>query len=577
MLNLFFLNTITPTAADVTFVSQNIAASNLSPYEYKNKENLDIIKNIYKYLENQIMIMPQPKPEAKDDDKEKKKFDDLYQPLICAYQRETTLMSVNYQDINDAIIKISGESENLIFPGFLEKYKIEGDDVFTDRPAVPFDAETLSTRLNAGTEFGDIFVEYLKKAELENAPKSTKLKEKEEQLEILDKKSTEYIKLKDEIDMLKDDIKTFETSKDKSNPKYQDASGKFLGTPKNIIAERIVLLFIYDYYFYVAASTASSKWLDDKIYLDDLMKNARNTAVSNILEKGYDLIALQEADQDDVLAKTNVNMFPVKYKISNFLTKKGKSSIIIYNQEKFEFQNVIDLGDFRTKKGEAVCASLKCLDGSLGDKAVFVCSYHSGGDGLETPVFLDLIGKLAAGYEHVLIGLDGNVLLEEVREQNKLKKLGFPMFTAKVAEANLTITFGSESDLTNDVAFARDIDFIKNQIDGFSMARDITNDLVWLTTSKERSDLQTQRVKANKPDKNPKDHILSRGFKKTNMKIFNTHKDSKFEYVKNQRMPNETFAADHALIFGSFTPLTPEHQSIYPHSSASADQVSADD
>jgi len=350
----------------------------------------------------------------------------------------------------------------------------------------------------------------------------------------------------------------------------------------------MVQLFIYDYSFFVAVQKTDTAWLQKKTDLDTFMKSAREAVVINILRQSYDFIALQEANEEKVreaILVKNSESSDIQYGHSAFATKKGKSSVIIYRSDKFNIVEDITLDPkFVEKKGEAVCTKFVT---NFEQQSVLVCSYHSGGDGLETRYFLDILANYVKVSERVLIGMDGNVNLREEREKFKskkddeiaknqkqreiddgldsirassktlgqreamdnLKKLGLPMFLEYVESVGLQITYGTEADLL---------------IDRLQEERDMTDERIWFTTNKERTSLQTQQKKANQPDKSPKDHILTKGFDSTGMKMFNRF-DNGFVHKQDERMPNKNFAADHALILGSFTPKALPSKTIQPH------------
>jgi len=165
----------------VTFASQNIAASNLSPFEYHTDENKVFVSQIFSHLQTEVIDI--------DHDGV------MLQDLICSF--DDTVMGVNQDDISVAVKKLpaqvlagiekkyeadlekavkKGNDPNSItrvtntFENFLTFFKIEGDDVFTDRPAVPFNARDLVSGLEAQQSFGNIFVNYLKKMDLANQP-----------------------------------------------------------------------------------------------------------------------------------------------------------------------------------------------------------------------------------------------------------------------------------------------------------------------------------------------------------------------------------------------------------------------
>jgi len=512
MFTSFLLSGMVLVAADVevTMVSQNVASGNLSPFEYNNNENKKIVGEIVK--EMQSFTFSQLFTE------------DVFQELICAVDANSDgkLMGVTSQEIKDATEKLLGEkvtgedvkkitsgkiSEgNTCFTANFFDYfsmkKLEGDDVLTTRPALTMDAISLEEELKR-KNFAEIFVSYL------NARKA----------------------------------KDFLTSNDtKKNSTIEQPSNELL-------AQRIVTLFMYDYSILVATKKTESfgldsYWLAEKSRLDFLMKKATDIAISSILSLNVDFIALQEANIEGVTKAFGVHnergkaaadagglVEEVEYAEVNY-TKKEKSSIILYNKKKFTIVSTTDLDKFNQGKGEAVCATFKSVSDK--SKQVYVCSYHADSDGLRTLEFLAEVHKYTGHY--VLVGMDGNVNANDKYKKNSLvlEKIGVPSFTAAVELANLEITYK---------------DFVKHEL--------------FVTTSKNRSSVQSQQSKANKPDKNPKDHILTRNID-GKMVIFNKceiqdDSTTKFTYEEGLDMPNINFAGDHALLqFSGTLNETPE-------------------
>jgi len=308
----------------------------------------------------------------------------------------------------------------------------------------------------------------------------------------------------------------FITSADKK------ANKDLLQPSNDVLAERLVALFLYDYAIFLAATSArpGEEWIVEKRRLDGLMATAVANAVSNVLSVQSDFIALQEASISNVqsgIEGYNMNNSLVQYDSVHY-EKKGKSSVIVFNKNRFTLMGPKNLGDFNVAgKGEAICAAFN----SVAEPAnqICVCSYHADSNGLRTNEFLEKVNAVCTE-KYLLIGMDGNVIkkTEFEADNTTIKKYGANTFKVDAETAGLRITY-----------------------------KDIANEELFNTTSKNRTQLQSQQAKANKADKNPKDHILTRNIEGY-MQAFNKFEGT-FQWEDNLDMPNTQFAGDHALLF----------------------------
>jgi len=475
-----------------------------------------------------------------------------FQELICAVSdsKTKTICGITDIQISDATIFLSEEFKvdkktqkptdillfSLEFKDYLLNKSVEGDKELGGRPAVTMNAQALFDGLEAGKDFGSLFVNYIQENEASNCAQFNK-KAKED------------------------------TSK----------------------AQLIVGLFMYDYAIYKSARDYQDKgknWYELTTEIAKAMKRPLQTVVANLFnmknmiensyevsEARFDLIALQESNNVQALAQVPSGEFRILS--SGDLSKrdsKSDASMIIYNSAKFEIavENAAEqmkTVQFEKKDGslkileEYVCAvfQVKEVIGQIQKgEEICMCSVHADSDGMMTEDIVKAFKHDCNNYQYAILAMDGNVFDDD----NKDAGVGKGKYS-----------FGQLIEIAGDLEINANKD-----LQGKPLQMN--------TTNKTRTYTQVQIKKAGDKDQNPKDHIITKGLSGSRNRC-NTYFEQSGDEPKicswddSKEMPNDTFGADHAVVIFEVTDFNAvnfsESQSITPHIDVyTADRASAD-
>jgi hypothetical protein len=296
----------------------------------------------------------------------------------------------------------------------------------------------------------------------------------------------------------------------------------FTGKTEKETAENLMSLFIYDISIFFSLHDYPSDWKAEKQRLSGFMASAIENVIPNIFKNfPFEFIALQETTN-----KQSLNIPSAQYgMIFNNPFGPGDDketvSVLYYRLSTFEhirgeFSNVKEVRIVKkgkAKSPEYVCGVFRSKEEPSPD--VCICSFHADSDGTVTKAFIDAFSADCAAYPIAILAMDGNVVSSK-KDAEKKSGIHFEGLLAQSEELGLVL-----------------------------------NNVPLLTTHKTRTYAQAQISKADKLDKNPKDHILYRGLDNMVIKAYNrcpVDQATCDPWVEDLAMPNKDFGADHALL-----------------------------